>query len=104
MRKHDIAGAVDALGKAAGLAPDNERFAYVYGVALNTAGRPKEAVAVLEAAAKRHPVSVDILVALATITRDMGDRAAAISYAERLTKVAPNNRQARALLDGLRDG
>ncbi len=103
VRKHDIASAVDALGKAAGLAPDNERFAYVYGVALNTAGRSKEAVAVLEAAGKRHPASVDILVALATITRDMGDRSAAISYAERLMKIAPNNRQARALLEGLRD-
>ena len=101
-RKHDIASAVDALGKAATLAPDNERFAYVYGVALNSAGRSKDAIAVLEAAGKRHPVSVDILVALATIARDMGDRAAAISYAERLMKVAPNNRQAHALLEGLR--
>ncbi len=102
VRKHDVARAVDALGKAAGLAPDNERFAYVYGVALNSVGRPKDAVAVLEEAGKRHPAGVDILVALATISRDMGDRSAAVSYAERLVKVAPNNRPARALLEGLR--
>ena len=42
-------------GKAAQLAPDNARYAYVYAVALQETGRPGEAVAVLERAHAAAP-------------------------------------------------
>ena len=44
---------------------------------------------------------MQILVALATISRDVGDIAGARSYAEDLVRLAPNDPSARQLLDSL---
>ena len=41
----------------------------------------------------------DILTALVTITRDCEDRGAAVDYAKRLVRAAPNGGNAKALLD-----
>jgi predicted Zn-dependent protease len=75
-----------ALQKAVELAPDDARYVYVYGVALNSTGRPQDALAILKPANARHPADTDILTALATISRDIGDRAGAVTYAEELVR------------------
>ena len=95
MRRLDEAMA--ELRQAAELAPDNARYAYVYAVALNTAGQSAEALRVLRFDNQMHPSDLDVLIALVTISRDTGDLAAARSYAEELVRVAPGNAQARAL-------
>ena len=101
-RRHDMLGALAALKKAVELAPEDARYAYVYAIALNSAGRSQDALAILKQANGRHPVDTDILTALATISRDIGDVADATTYAAELVRVAPNNAQGRALLESLR--
>jgi Flp pilus assembly protein TadD len=71
-------------------------------VSLCTHGRPQDALAILKPANARHPADTDILTALATISRDIGDMADAVTYAEELVRVAPNNPQGHALYDSLR--
>jgi len=66
IRQRKFPEAVEELGAAARLAPDNARYAYVYGVALHDTGHGPEAVTVLERALARHPNDSAIAAALAT--------------------------------------
>lgn len=100
-REHNTASALPALQKAVVLEPDNARYAYVYAIALNSAGQTQDALDILKQANGQHPADFDILIALATISRDAGDRQAAIGYAKELVRVAPNAAQARSLLGSL---
>src|SRR5206468_677811 len=50
VRRKELPAALASLQRAAELAPDNPRFAYVYAVALRSAGQNREALAVVEAA------------------------------------------------------
>jgi tetratricopeptide (TPR) repeat protein len=90
--------ALEALGRAAELDPERARYAYVYGVALQSAGRGDEAVAVLERAHERHPGDRELLLALVTISRDLGAGAAALAYARELVELAPEDPASRGLL------
>jgi Flp pilus assembly protein TadD len=85
----------EALGefrRASELEPDRGRYAYVYAVALNSIGRAVEALTVLKESLARHPDERDILLALVTFSRDAGNIGSALEYAERLTRIAPNDR------------
>ena len=97
VRRGRTAEALAALGRAAALAPDSARYAYVHGVALNSTGASDRALAVLRTAHERHPGDPDTLVALATISRDRGDRVAAREYTRKLLQVAPELPEARML-------
>lgn len=55
VRSGDLAAALDELKQAALGAPENGRYAYVYAVALHSAGRGAEALDVAQAALVRHP-------------------------------------------------
>jgi tetratricopeptide (TPR) repeat protein len=94
--------ALDALESALRLAPQEPYVAFVYAVALNSLGDTERAIAVLEAASRRFPAYTDIWFALATISRDAGNRSAAIDYAIRLLEQAPTNAAGLALLAELR--
>lgn len=50
MRKTDKTAALHEFAVAAKLAPDNARYAYVYAIGLNSAGKQREALAILKAA------------------------------------------------------
>jgi Tfp pilus assembly protein PilF len=100
-RARRFAEALPLLRRASDLDASNGRYAYVYGIALNSTGNAAEALSVLRQAHSRQPANVQILVALATISRDVGDIAAARSYAEDLVRRAPNDPSARQLLDSL---
>lgn len=93
--------AVAALGRAAALAPERPRYAYVYAVALAGEGEGVRALAVLEEAHRRHPGERDLLLGLATFSRDSGDLDAARRWARELVALRPSDREARALLDSL---
>ena len=97
MRQKRLDDAVAELEEAARLAPDNARYAYVLGVALHSTGRTARALEVLRAAHERRPGDRDLLVALATINRDVGARHAAQEYAAALVAAAPWDPDARLL-------
>jgi Flp pilus assembly protein TadD len=93
--------ALAELARAVELAPDDARHATVYAVALHGAGRVPEALAVLAATHERRPLDRDVLVTLATLQRDAGDRAAALRHARALLALAPDDPAARALVEEL---
>ena len=84
VRQKRMDKALDELRQASALGSDNPRYIYVYAVALNSAGKPEQAVMVLQGAHNAHPDDVDILTALVAFYRDMGNQAAARTYAGKL--------------------
>ena len=88
--------------RAADLQPSSARFAYVYGVALNSAGRGPEAIAYLKEGLTRFSADRNILIAIINISRDAGDTATALEYAEQLSRNAPGDQAVRRLVDELR--
>jgi tetratricopeptide (TPR) repeat protein len=104
VRSGDLPAALAELQRAAQLAPASARYAYVYGVALNSAGDTARALDTLAAASRRHPADRDILLALATISRDAGRLAEAREYAQRLVAGDPDDAAAAALLQELGPG
>ena len=105
VRQRRAADALPELARAAAIDPANARYAYVYAVALNSAGRTDEAIKTLEASHARHPADRDTLFALVTINRDAGRNAAALAWADRLVVVDPQSRPLRdeiARLAGVR--
>jgi predicted CXXCH cytochrome family protein len=97
-RQERMTESLAQLQQAARLAPGDPRYAYVYGVALHSAGRPAEGIAVLAAAHARFTGDAEILQALATMERDRGNLAAARDYARQLVQLNPDDPQAHALL------
>jgi tetratricopeptide (TPR) repeat protein len=97
-REGDLPQALDHLRKSAEGRPESSRFAYVYGIALKSAGRPAEAIRVLEEAQHRHPADPEILFALATLERDRGNLMEARRHARSLVELYPEDIQARDLL------
>jgi len=95
--------ALVALRRAAEGAPDAWRHFYVYGLALHESGETERGLAVLRAAHDRHPTSRAILVALATLRRDAGDREAALRHARALLALDPGDPDARALISELEE-
>lgn len=74
---------------------------FTYGIALYDAGAAPRAIEVLIANLRAFPSHRDTLIALATIHRQAGDRAAAREYARKLVDIAPHDPTARELLRSL---
>jgi Flp pilus assembly protein TadD len=98
VRQKRLDEAIVNLSRAVELAPENARYAYVYGVALHSAGDTEKAIRVLENAAAVNPGAGDLYLALSTIQRDMGRRKLALAAAKRLLAVRPDDRSAQALV------
>ena len=94
--------ALSELARAAELEPDRSRYAYVYAVGLDSVGRRADAIQALKDNLARHPSDRDTLSALVSFNRDAGDNAAALTYAEQLGKVEPNNAELKSLIEALR--
>ena len=92
-RKRRTAESLDALREAVGISPDDARFAYVYAVALDSAGRQRDALRVLEAAVKRRPYDRDVLSGLAHFTAQAGSRDSALGYVKQLRELDPESRE-----------
>jgi tetratricopeptide (TPR) repeat protein len=101
-RKH-AAQALDLLGSAARGDPGNARYAYVYAIALNDTGKTGIAIETLESSIKTHPYDRDSLAAIANFLEQSGDVAKALTYANRLSELDPNNPQVQQMLKELRD-
>jgi len=98
VREKRLPAALAEFAKAAKLRPDSPRYAYVYGVALESLGQGAQAVAVMKAALGRHTGDTDLLLGLATFSERQGNRAAALGYARRLQAVLPGDRGVRELV------
>jgi Flp pilus assembly protein TadD len=98
VRQQRLPRAIEALGRAYALEPDQARYAYVYGIALNSNDRSGRAIEVLERAHAGRPGDRELLIALATISRERGEAAAAVAYARKLVALSPDDPDARALL------
>jgi tetratricopeptide (TPR) repeat protein len=94
--------ALSELQRAAELEPERARYAYVYAVALNSAGRRNEALSVLKESLARHGGDRDTLQSLVTFSRDAGDFAAALDYAQQLARMTPGDVNLDALISNLR--
>jgi Flp pilus assembly protein TadD len=94
--EHDAA--LLELAEAAKLAPDNARYAYVYGIALNSAGKQREALAALKAADRHHPYDLDILSALISMQREAGNNKAALVYARKAARALPDNAEIKQMI------
>jgi Tfp pilus assembly protein PilF len=73
VRKKQLSEAVDYLRSAAESPTTTDRYIYVYAIALNSSGQPRKALQVLEQALSRYPANADILYALVSINREIGD-------------------------------
>ena len=93
--------ALAELRRAAELEPGRARYAYVYAVALHSAGRRGEALTVLKASLAKHADDRDTLAALISFSREAGDAAGALAYAVRLEQISPDPELAR-LIEALR--
>lgn len=89
VRQKRMPEALAELQQATRLSPENARYVYVYAVALNTTGKPKEALMVLQGVHNAHPNDTDILSALVAFHRDAGNSAQAARYSQKLQALAP---------------
>jgi len=93
--------AIVELKRATEISPDDPRFAYVYGMALDAAGDAKGAIRCLLAASARHTGSRSLLEALVSVAARSGDGPTANSALRRLEALSPNDPRTRALLRDL---
>jgi Tfp pilus assembly protein PilF len=88
--------------RAAELDPDRARYAYVYAVALHSAGRRDEATSVLKDSLSRHPNDRDTLTALINFSREAGDISSALEYAEQAARSFPDDQGFARVIEELR--
>jgi len=87
------------LEAAATLAPEEQRFAYVYAVALaSSPGGAEAARRVVDETLRRHPWHADALALSADLARRRGDLPAARAAARRLVEAMPSHPDAVRLL------
>jgi tetratricopeptide (TPR) repeat protein len=101
VRGGEAGKALDYLGKAAELAPDNIRYSYVHAIAMHSLSKTDEALEVLRSIYDRHPADFDTAWALATISRDAGNTEQARRYALALAEIYPDAENVRQLLQTL---
>ena len=70
-------------------------------MALNNVGKTSQALKVLNEAHARHPNDREVLYALVTFNRDMGNLDAARQYAEKLIELSPNDPSVKSLVNEL---
>ncbi|MCP3470250.1 hypothetical protein NLM33_07920 [Bradyrhizobium sp. CCGUVB1N3] len=93
--------ALDELRQAAVLDPNQARYAYVYAVGLHSFGRRDDALAVLRNSLQKHRNDRDLLSAALALSREKGDRASALGYAQQLSRLMPGNREIEVLIKQL---
>ena len=71
-------------------------------IALNDYGDKEKAINNLEIAHQKFPEYKPIILALATINRDLGQNEKAINYAMKLLKISPSDRSYQNLLNSLK--
>ena len=91
VRSQRLDAALEELARAAELAPQNSRYAHVYAVALDGAGRTPEALSVLEAAQGQARTDRAILIALIQYNAKLGRADAAERWLDVLRARTPGD-------------
>ena len=91
------------LKQASDLEPENARYAYVYGVGLNSTGKPVRAIEHLEKSLKENPFDRDLLYSLSTFNQNLGHHKEALRYAEKLEEFYPSDPNYQQLIQYLRN-
>ena len=94
--------AIEELATAAALEPDRARYAYVYAVALHSAGRVPQSISVLKQSLARHPSDRDTSLALINFYRGTGDVASALAVAQQFALVVPEDPNLARMIQELR--
>ncbi|MHC2724212.1 tetratricopeptide repeat protein [Bradyrhizobium diazoefficiens] len=94
--------ALGELRQAAELDPGQPRYAYVYAVGLHSSGRRDDALAVLRTSLQVHPNDRESVSAALALSREKGDSASALGYAEQLSRLMPGNREIEDLIKQLK--
>ena len=102
IRQKEVNSALQSLGKAAALDADNNRYQYVYAVALQSVGKVNLALEILLKTHDAHPYDTDVLYTLVTFSRDAGRRKEALSYANKLQALVPGNPDIEKLVQQLK--
>jgi tetratricopeptide (TPR) repeat protein len=87
-RKRDALELLAAAARAKDAAP---RLVYLYALVLEDAGRRPEALRVLEVVLPRTDGNRDILIALASLSREAGKPEQAAGYIRRLAEINPGD-------------
>ncbi|MBK1645820.1 hypothetical protein CKO25_14385 [Thiocapsa imhoffii] len=103
VRAQQLEQALASLATATELVPEQTRFAYVYAVALDSAERTREAIAVLEHTHQHNQVDPDILAALVQFNARLGDADTAARWLARLRELDPKDAAIPVLETQLRD-
>jgi tetratricopeptide (TPR) repeat protein len=90
------------LRRATDLDRNNARYAYIYGVALHSTGRQQEAITYLKDSLTAHPENRDIIMAIVSFSREAGDTATSLQYAEQAARIAPDDPAVRGMVEELR--
>lgn len=104
VRQGNLSKALQELGSANRLAPENARYAYVYAVALHSTGKKQEALSVLDEMASRQPYDLDLLSALISMYREKGDTKTARLYAKKAAEILPDDMVLKQLVMELKAG
>jgi Flp pilus assembly protein TadD len=83
--------AIEFFSAASRHEPANARYAYVYAITLNDAGRTNAAIQILTSAIQAHPYDRDSLAALVSFCNRAGEPGKASIYAQRLAQLGPGN-------------
>jgi len=94
---------LQSLAEAASMESANRRYQYVYAVALQSMGQAAQGIQVLEQLYRQQPIDMEILYALVTFNRDVGDREKALAYAVELQALMPDNSDISSLIEGLKN-
>jgi predicted CXXCH cytochrome family protein len=93
--------ALELFADAARLNPSNARYAYVYAIALNGSGQTNAAIEKLEGNVKAHPYDRDSLSALANFYDQAGKFEEALTYAQRLAELDPEDLEVQQMIKAL---
>jgi len=84
IRQKQISEAIDFLRLAAESPTATDRYVYVYAIALNSTGKARQALKVLQKAQHQYPTNIEILNALISINREQGKHEASQAYEKQL--------------------
>jgi Flp pilus assembly protein TadD len=84
------------------LGPENPRFGYVYGVALDSGGQRERAIEVWEETVARHPNDREVLNVLAMTLYQSGEHKRALVHAEHLAALSPGDPVPRQVVAAIR--
>jgi cytochrome c-type biogenesis protein CcmH/NrfG len=100
-RGQNLELALASLKTATQLAPENARYIYVYGVALNSTGKSGDALEALGTGHGLHPQDREIIFMIASIYRDQRQYQLAREWAQKLTDINPADQNALQLIEAI---